>query len=68
MLSPIQVTGLIVFLTNRTEPSPSSVLIPPECRLRAPENAVLSPACADAREVVARVVGAERRLDLVAAA
>ena len=44
VLSAIQVAGLIVFLTNRTEPSPKRALIPPAWRLRDPEKAVLSPA------------------------
>src|SRR4051812_10291824 len=42
VLTPIQIAGLMVFLTNRTEPSPNATLIPPECRLRAPAKASLS--------------------------
>ncbi len=34
---PIQMTGEIVSLMNRTEPSPNPALTPPGCRLREPE-------------------------------
>src|SRR5262249_6246315 len=39
----IQIGWLIVFLTNRTEPSPIRTLIPPGWRLRAPAKAFASP-------------------------